>query len=497
MSDPRNKRRRGGEYNPDRYGDRRPPTSPNDMRNMTDPDAERSVLGGVFLHRDAMQILAEATPDDFYEPRHQSVFAAMVELHAKDQPIDAVTVEAELRRMGKLDMVGGVTYLAELQYSVPSIENTEHYWKMIRKSRVTRESVAAMLAVVQDARDGQLQGEEVISVAVSTLSRIEVGGRERGKSMGEIALLEWERLNKDMEARAEGRQVSIGVPTGFTFLDHKVGGLPIGVPSILMARPAMGKTSYVIAVVEGAYELGNDIPLVYSNEDRWSSFAQRRLARSSGAATERIRAANVTPDEWHAMNQRVSDIAKRPEMIILAAGMSADEICADVRRRRRRAKAVGVGGGRTMGRLTVIDYIQRCRFDRDVYRSAEEAIAQASGAFSQLAQEEDIAVLVCSQMNRDVERREHPEPELADLRGSGALEQDGKLIQAIHYPYHYDRDANEFLKDMYVLKNTQGQPGKYPVYWDPPTQTFCDTEFDLARIRGFTSQRYDYGEGQR
>jgi replicative DNA helicase len=496
MTDPRERPRRGG-YDPDRAGDRRPQAGPSDVRNMTDPEAERSVLGGVLLHGlEALEVLPEADADDFYDRRHASVFTAARELQRKAHPVDHVTIEAELRRMGKLDDVGGVTFLAELAYSVPSIDRIEHHWRMIRTARVSRESVAALLAVVQDVRDGQLSGEEIHHVTFSTLSRIEVGGKDRGKPMGEIAVAEWHRMNRDMEARAAGQQVSVGVPTGLSFLDHKVGGLPVGVPNILMARPALGKTSYVIAVAEGDYEYGNDIPLIYSNEDQWAGFAMRRLARSSGAAIERIRAANVTQDEWNAMNARISDIARRPEMVILCAGWTVEEIVADVRRRRRRAKAHGTPDGRTVGRLVILDYIQLVPYDHRIFRSTDEGIGHVSKALSQLAQEENIAVMICSQMNRDVERRQSPLPALADLRGSGSLEQDGKLIQAIHYPYNYDHNADEFRKEMHVLKNTLGQTGKYPLFWDPPTATFCDSAMDLARIRGLTSHRHDYGERQ-
>jgi replicative DNA helicase len=222
------------------------------------------------------------------------VFAAYRNLEAASRPIDPVTVEVELEKVGKLEPIGGVAFLGELALRVPTPENVEHYAAIVRECSTSRRVMLVLSEYLEEgykAAEGY-RGDDLISEVVGALMRIESGKRDPVVTFGEAVKREISRIESDLDARERGEQVLIGMPTGLRGIDERVGGTPFSVVTGVLARPATGKSTLADHLCLAAELYGNDVPLLFTFEDSEQSFAQRRIAGSSGVPTTRIRRAS-------------------------------------------------------------------------------------------------------------------------------------------------------------------------------------------------------------
>jgi replicative DNA helicase len=427
-----------------------------------DDDVEASVLGGIFLRNEVLQALGHLEVEDFFNPRHQAVFAAMRNLEHYGRAIDGVTVAAELRRMERLGMFGtedldAQVFCGELTLRVPSRENTEHYARILVEHRQSRDVMRACSAILEDLRTGQLAGEDAVHIAVSHLLSVRRRGGDHGRVLGELMLEELAAVDSDLEALQRGHEIVVGMPTGIPRLDDETGGYPIGVVSLVMGGTGHGKSTLMAMGARAAAWAGH-VPFVYSYEDPNKFWAQRGLAQESGVPTERI-ASRHKLEGWRPQLARAANLARnRREVIIPAAGMTAADLIRDARRRRLVPLPPGA---KSQGRLVVVDYLQvmKHEFSRGVDKRTE-AIAATMDQLQWLAQgcgnpADACAVVIGAQVKQDVEDEKRA-PRLNDCADSHAGPKVAKFVVGINRPSKYDPSANRLFGQIDVLKRNQG-----------------------------------------
>ncbi len=431
-------------------------------------DAELSVLGGILLRPSTLGLLPPTLEcDDFYHPAHAALFGAMRNLEAASKPIDDVTLGDELERMGKRDLVA---YIGEAAIRVPILENVLEYARIVQGHRETRDLMLAASAFVSRCYSGDVPVSEATDELAKQISRITMGrGDDRGRSLGDLIRDEFRTIEQEAADRANGKAVHVGIPSGIAALDRFTGGIPFGVPTLVIARPGQGKTTMVMRMAWAAAEYADDTPLVYSYEDGRQSFAQRALAQTTGVATQNIRSRQFERGDLSKISARERECFARREVIVKAAGMGVEELCRDIRARRLR------NPGRH--RSVFVDYVQRIPLPRMQGASTADKLAEISNRLTDMAAIENVAFVLCSQLNREIEKRgsDDPRPKLSDIRGSGALEQDGKLILGLHR-----EDPSSSKLEILVLKNHNGEAGTCAdAFWHLSTHTICNGPMDL------------------
>ena len=440
-------------------------------------DAEASVLGGIFLRNDVLAQLDTLEPEDFYDGRHRAVFEAMRNLESTSRPIDVVTLEHALEKAGKLEAIGGVAFLGELALRVPTADNVEHYARIVQdKARARRLMLVAGDLVEKGYEDG-LDVDEYFNMALTAISRLDRSRPDAVLPVGDLVKRRVREIETLVQARERGELAIVGVPTGIAGLDKHLGGYPRGDVSLLAARPAMGKTSMAMAAVDATTAAGQGA-IVFSQEGGWRMYADRCIGRSTGISIERLRSGDLGAADFRPISDAMVRYHHRGNwMVDDRAGLSAPEIIRTVRRWKAKLDL----------RLVVIDYVQIIRRSRGLDENA--ALDEIITAFSHAALADDLAYLVLCQLNRKVEERSDKRPQLADLRGSGALEERPRVIVSPYRGSYYSDepkkgvdydcdcivgapcrcapDADRFAKtvQVLVLKNNNGATGRVFASW--------------------------------
>lgn len=450
--------------------------------------AEASVLGGVLLRRAALDEPAVAALEvpDFYGPKHQAVWMAMRNLEATSQPIDPITVEVELQRLGKLDAVGGLAFLGELALITPTAERTADYAALVGKLSTRRKVIAACSDVLDrlyaaDEDDEDLNGSAAKTFAASVIQRVEVRSESTARTIGAVVKARLDQLDRIYEARQRGEDALTGVPTGIAALDEKLGGYQPGIVTIVAGRPGMGKSSVFLAGADAATAAGYGVH-IFAFEDSEESLADRAMAGLSGVAAEAIRSMSINRGEMRQIGDALNALKARKRWLIEdRPSPYVDDI---VRAARREQAANGT-------KLAIVDYVQLLRGPRGrKYRVAdrEQELSDIGTELMLAAREDGIAYLLGSQLNRDCERRDDKRPVVSDMRGSGTLEERAKCVVMVYRGSVYGpavegvderRDERgEYLPDgdewarmmeLLVEKNSNGRTGRVFATFDGPT----------------------------
>ena len=443
-------------------------------------DAEASILGGVILRNEALALLPDTETGDFYDSKHKVVFEAIRNLEAAQTPIDVVTLEREIEKVGKLDAVGGIAFLGELALRVPTVDNVEAYAKIVKETAITRAVIITLSQWVDEGVMGLIEGEDFVQAVTSSLMQIKTGGEAPIATLAQLIAKEAMRLEADVKARAEGKNVFTGVPTGITALDDRVGGNPTGIMSLVIGRPGMGKSTISMQYAKASKRIADEETLIASYEDSGESFGQRGLAQESGFATDLIRARRISPDEIIGIGAQHAAKHDRSEALLAANGMTVEQLARRMRRENIRRRSIG----KKPFKQLIVDYIQKMPMP-EWSRSRDDGISHISTVLCGIAAAETMAVVGMCQLNREIEKRDDHRPRLSDIRDSGSLEQDGKFICGLYHPYSYDNQKYpEDELHLFVLKNHQGENhADIPLYWDRKTHAIYNTplEYQYAR----------------
>ncbi|CAN5345246.1 replicative DNA helicase [soil metagenome] len=425
-------------------------------------EAEESVLGAVLISVEAADVALERLqPDDFYKPAHQSIFAAISTLFDAREPIDAVTVTEGLRRVGSLDQVGGIAYVAALSDAVPTSANVGHYVGIVEEHALRRRLMraAGQIGTVATAVDQPI--EEVIETAEQTI--FAVSDKRIGDGLAPIEPLIFPAIERAEELYGRGEEIT-GVSTGYIDLDAILAGLHPKNLLVVAARPGMGKTALALCIAKNVAL--HDIPVaVFSLEMSREEVVTRLLCAQGSVDSARLRSGRLTDNDFTRLSHAASTLFQKPIYVDDSPGLTVTEIRAKCRRLARRP---GLG-------LVVVDYLQLMNMPGGGENRQQE-IATISRHLKNLARELDVPVIAVSQLNRSMESRQDKRPMLSDLRESGAIEQDADVVLFIyrHDYYHPEEKESAGIAEINVAKHRQGATNRFTMLFRAEYTSFAD-----------------------
>lgn len=429
-------------------------------------EVEKALLGSIMIKpesiNDVMDILS---PNAFYAEKHRKVYIAMLELFAKSEPIDLLSVSTKLEEKKQLEQVGGRSFLAELVNTVPSAGNVKHYAQTVQKKAMMRSLIAAADYLSELGYDEAKDIEELLDEAERKVYEVTNTPTlhkfvELKETLGEA----WERLDRLHKSKDEIR----GVRTGFTELDNMLAGFQKSDLIILAARPSMGKTALALDIArQTATQFGTPVG-VFSLEMSAQQLVDRMLAAESHVNAWKLRTGKLTTDdEFDKIRQALDRLSKAPIYIDDKPGADILKI-RSVARRLKSEKGLG---------LIIVDYLQlMAPTNTRQSDSLVQQVTEISRSLKHLARELDVPVLALSQLSRAVEQR-RGKPRLSDLRDSGSIEQDADVVMFIHRDDKMNEDSDRpNIAEILVEKHRNGPVGKVELYFDDQKATYMSID---------------------
>jgi replicative DNA helicase len=401
-----------------------------------DLEAESSVLGSILLAEhwlDPLLIEVGLRPDDFYRERHRLIYRAVIKLKEASEPIDTLTVTAQLREGGELEEAGGIDYVQTLVEKIPSIANARQYGRIVKENALLRNLLRASQEIQESIAVREGDPKQLLERAQQKV--FEVAHDNQSGDFRQIGDVLHDELEKLETQSLEGSALT-GTPSGFRDLDELTGGFQNGNLIIIAARPSMGKSALVTNIAENAALQGFPVAL-FSLEMSQTELAQRFIASQAKIDGDALRKGKVKKDRWPAVLRAAQQLSESPLWIDDSSDINILELRAKARR--LHGKAMGENG-RGLG-MVIVDYLQLLRADDD-RGSRVEAVSQMSRGLKILARELNIPVIAVSQLSRAVESRHPPRPQLSDLRESGQIEQDADLVGFIYREEYYLREES-------------------------------------------------------
>ncbi len=410
-------------------------------------EAERTVLGAILVDNAAFNSAAEILArDDFYREAHRRIFDAMAALSEKSQPIDVVTLKDELQRTGTLDAVGGAAYLGSLVEGVPRLTNVEQWSRIIKEKSVLRSLIHTGNRIVQSCYEGEDDAAQLLDRAEKAIFDI----AERRLRQGFVGIREIVKESfRTIDQLSQSKELVTGLPTGFVGIDERTTGLQKGDLIIVAARPSMGKTSFCLNVAQHASQKTGETVGVFSLEMSKEQLVLRMLCSEARVDSHKLRTGHLQEKDWARLANAYATLSNARIFIDDSASLTPLE----VRAKCRRLKAEhGLG-------LVMIDYLQLMNIGGRIENRQQE-IASISRSLKGLAKELNCPVIALSQLSRAPEARTEKRPQLADLRESGAIEQDADIVMFIYREEVYrPSPENTGLAELIVAKQRNGPIG--------------------------------------
>jgi replicative DNA helicase len=425
-------------------------------------EAEQSILGGVLIENSALnRVLEILTEEDFYRDSHRRIFQALVELSEKNEPADLITLTNKLKSGKLLDDVGGSSYLTSLIDQVPTAANIEYYARIVREKATLRKliDVATQLITRSYGDSGDL--EAFLDEAEQEIFKIsEHKIRPSFYPMKDMV----KESFKTIERLFERKELITGVASGFKDLDRMTAGFQNSDLIIVAGRPSMGKTALCLDIARHA-SLEAEIPvIVFSLEMSKEQLALRMLCSEAMVAGQKLRTGFLVESDWPKLTLAAGNLSDAPIFVDDTAAISVLEL---------RAKARRLKAEHNLG-LIIIDYLQLMK-GRGRAERREQEISEISRSLKALAKELAIPVIAISQLSRRTEERPRQRPQLADLRESGAIEQDADVILFVYREEVYREDpTNEGVADIIVGKQRNGPTGTVSLSFLKEFTTFKD-----------------------
>ncbi len=409
-------------------------------------DAERAVLGNILFDQDAIyKVMDILRTDDFYSASHRTIYASILELNRKTIPIDVLTITEYLRNSGTLEVAGGESYVASLIDLAPITKNVASYASIIKEKAIRRELITNSMQIAKMGYDPSMEIDAYLDGSVKMIFDIT---QKRFTSTMISAKELIEKAYELIEERRKNKMAVTGVPTGFDAIDEITSGLQSSDLVVIAARPGVGKTSLALNIAINASVKYQNPVAIFSLEMSKQQLALRLLSMEARVRYMSILRGYLEFSEFQRLNKAASVIQNAPIVIDDKPAISMLEIRAKARRLKAENKL----------KLLIIDYLQIMEQPREA-ENTQAAIAALSGSLKALAKELDVPVLLLSQLNREGERRDFKRPQLSDLRGSGAIEQDADLIIFIHRPELYSKEDNpkeKGIAEILIAKHRNG-----------------------------------------
>lgn len=417
-----------------------------------DKELEQAVLGALMLEKDAYITVCDLLkPESFYEPEHQMIYEAIQTLAAAQKPIDMLTVIEQLRRNDTLDKVGGMAYIADLTVGITSAAHIEYHARIVAQKYLARELINFAAHIESQAYDETNDVDDLLQEAEGRL--FEISQRNVKKDVTQIDPVITQALSQIQSAANRTSGLS-GLESGFHDLDRLTSGWQNSDLIIIAARPAMGKTAFVLSMAKNMAINYNTPIAVFSLEMSNVQLVNRLISNVCEIDGSKIKSGQLDDIEWDQLMARIKHLNGAPLYIDDTPSLSIFELRTKARRLVREHQV----------KMIIIDYLQLMNASGMKFGSREQEVSMISRSLKQLAKELDIPIVALSQLNRSVESRtDGKRPQLSDLRESGAIEQDADIVCFIHRPEYYlhsDTDASgrdiRDLAEFIVAKHRSG-----------------------------------------
>jgi replicative DNA helicase len=426
--------------------------SPQDFADRLPPqnvEAEQSVLGAIILDNESLPKAIEIlSTDDFYRETHRRLYGAILSLFEKNEPIDIVTLTDYLRRTNELESIGGLSYLSSLASGVLTSANIKYHAKIVREKALLRSLIQTATHIASRVYEDSLDADEMVDYAEKMI--FDIADKRTKTSFSSLKDVIKDTF-KMIEHLYDKKEAITGVPSGFKDIDELTSGFQSGDLIIIGGRPGMGKTAFALNI---AQHVGIDLKepvAVFSLEMSKEQLALRMLCAESMVDSSRVRKGFIGKQDWPRLTNAAGRLAESPIFIDDSSAITVLEVRAKARRLKMERGALS---------LVVVDYLQLMR-SRGNFERREQEISEISRSLKALAKELRVPVIALSQLNRGVESRGDRRPTLADLRESGAIEQDADVIVFLYRDEIYNKNnpSNKGKAEVIIAKQRNGPTG--------------------------------------
>ena len=428
-----------------------------------DDEAEQAVIGSMMTDKDAVISAIEVLkPEDFYREDNKTIYNAIMNLYAKAEPIDIITLKDELTSLGKLEPIGGLEYLATLPDKVPTTANVEKYIKIVEEKSILRSLIKTANELIKIGYD---QNEEVEILMDNAEKKIfDLMQRKSQKGYSSIRDILVDSFT-ELEQLYNQKQHITGVASGFIDLDNKTAGFHNSDLVLIAARPAMGKTAFALNIATYAAVSSNTPVVVFSLEMSKEQCANRILCSQAMVDSEKVAKGDITDEDWSKLAIASGELSESAGIFIDdSAGINIAEIRAKCRKLKLE-KNIG---------LVVIDYLQLIQGSGNT-KSREQEIAEISRSLKILAKEINVPVIALSQLSRAPEARPDHRPMLQDLRESGSIEQDADIVMFLYRDDYYNPETEaKNIAEVIIAKHRAGPTGTVELLWMPSYTKFAN-----------------------
>jgi replicative DNA helicase len=412
-------------------------------------EAERAILGAIILDNALIsQAIEQLKPEDFYVPSHRRVFLSMIGLFERGSEINPILIAEELRREGEVEAVGGLTFISNLTYGLPHFANIAHYSKLVRDASLLRQLVKVCNKVTSEALEAEDDASLILDHAEQMIFALADERTRQGFAhVKPIA----DNLLEHVQEMAGRSAMLTGLTTGFNELDSMTSGLQPSELIVVAARPSMGKTALCLTLAQNAAIQAQAVVGIFSLEMSKESLVMRMLSSEGRVDAHRFRSGFLSRDEWARLAGALGTLAETKIFIDDTPGISVLEMRAKARRLAAEQKRLD---------LIIVDYLQLMSGSSRRTESRQQEVSQISRELKGLAKELNVPLIALSQLSRAPEARTDHRPQLADLRESGAIEQDADVVAFIYREEQYNRtEENAGIAEIILAKQRNGPTG--------------------------------------
>ncbi len=430
-------------------------------------DAEKAVLGSAFLSKNALQkICDELSEESFYSDANAKIFNVLMELNDEDKPVDITIVTNRLNDKKILTQVGNVEYLSEVIDSVPSASNVDYYIGIVKEKQVGRKIIETANEIATEAYSSEDSIYDVLDSAEMKILRI--GNLRKAtefQRIQDVAAREQSNIEKLAE---QGNEIT-GLATGFIEFDRLTAGLQPGQFIIIAARPAMGKTAFVLNLATYAAMHGDKPVAVFNLEMTTDQLANRILSNVGQISIPKMRTGRLEHNDWRRLNEAVSQLNNAKLLLDDTPGITIGEIRSKCRKLANSDEGLG---------LVVIDYLQLVTGPSKTTGNRQQEVSEISRSLKMMALELGVPVIAAAQLSRAVESREDKRPIMSDLRESGSIEQDADIVSFLYRDDYYNKESRRedgaSLSEFIIGKNRSGPTTTIELLFKGATSTFVN-----------------------
>ena len=432
-------------------------------------DAEKSLLGAVFLSKYALQsAVEELRPESFYSDAHAKIFSVIADLAENNTPIDITTVTAELEKRKLLKQVGDVEYLTEIVNYVPTAANASEYIKIIEEKYIRRALIEAATDIATNGMSSSDNIGEILDTAEKNI--LNVSKNRKGSEFKPIQDVLF-KAQADIEKLSQLKGEITGVPTGFYAIDKITSGLHANELIIIAARPAMGKTAFALQLALNMAVNAKRTVALFNMEMGAEQLVNRMLASAGQIEQNKLKTGRLEHTDWKRVNEAISRLADTKIFIDDTPGMTVGEIRAKCRRLANSASGLDA---------VIIDYLQLISGGARYAGQRQQEVSEISRSLKTMAMELEVPVIALAQLSRSVEGREDKRPLLSDLRESGSIEQDADIVSFLYRDDYYNKESklegDASKSEFIIAKHRNGPTATVELLFQKNTSSFFNLD---------------------